>query len=211
MLKIPIKAGQITNLTDARYFAAREVNWLGFSLDTSADTLLPPQQIHAIKEWIEGPKIIIEFGLQSPEEISSAIEYLQPDAIQLSMFADPAAIKEVVSLPIFKEVVIESPDLGGLKDLLSSQSTVVDCFIIDFAKNDILYTDLSIDQRTLLKDLCSDYKLLFHWSDQPASIQQFIEQIQPHGLAMVGGEEEKVGFKSFDELDDLLDLLEIEE
>ena len=31
------------------------------------------------------------------------------------------------------------------------------------------------------------------------------------GIMMRGGEEEKVGFKSFDDLDELLDILEIEE
>jgi hypothetical protein len=36
-------------------------------------------------------------------------------------------------------------------------------------------------------------------------------QIHPLGLVLLGDEEEKVGYKSFDELDEILDFLEIEE
>lgn len=211
MLKLPIKAGQITNLTDARYFAAREVEWLGFSLDTSVDTILPPQQINAIKEWIEGPKIVIEFGLQSPEEILSAVEYLQPDAVQLSMFADPASLKQSLAIPIIKEVIIESTSLAGLQELLITQAPNVDYFLLDFAKNEVNYSKLAHNDQELLKALCLQYQLLFHMSDTVQGIEAFLGEVQPYGLALVGGEEEKVGFKSFDELDELLDILEIEE
>jgi len=84
MLKLSVKASQITNLTDARYFAAREVEWLGFNLDTGSENAIPPQQISAIKEWVEGPKIVVEFGLQSPDEIKQAVDYFDLDAIQVA-------------------------------------------------------------------------------------------------------------------------------
>ena len=49
MLKTKVKASSITNLTDARYFAAWGVNWLGFDLRQGSDTYVQPQLVHAIK------------------------------------------------------------------------------------------------------------------------------------------------------------------
>ncbi len=65
MLKTLVKASNITNLTDARYFSALEVEWLGYHLEKGAETYIEPQNIIAIKEWVEGPKTVGEFGLQS--------------------------------------------------------------------------------------------------------------------------------------------------
>jgi phosphoribosylanthranilate isomerase len=87
----------------------------------------------------------------------------------------------------------------------------VDYFLLDFAKNNIAFTALSSADQEQLKTLSQAYSLLFHWSDSIAGIQSFLDKVQPYGLALVGGEEEKVGFKSFDELDELLDFLEVEE
>jgi len=50
MLKIKVKASQITNLTDARYFAAWEVEWLGFNFDEGSAHYIPPVEMKAIKE-----------------------------------------------------------------------------------------------------------------------------------------------------------------
>ena len=66
MLKTKIKANSITNLTDARYFAAWEVEWLGFNLNPGESIAL--QQVPAIKDWVDGVKIVGELSQPSPEE-----------------------------------------------------------------------------------------------------------------------------------------------
>ncbi len=211
MLKLSVKASQITNLTDARYFAARDVEWLGFNLDVGTENAVPPQQISAIKEWVEGPKIVVEFGLQSPEEIKGAAEYLELDAVQIGMFADTKAVHQVLEIPIIKEIVVENEDLAGVKDLINAQAEWVAVFILDLTKNNIGIKDLSSDVITLLKKLCANHKVLFNINGTIEELSNFIEQVNPLGLVLMGGEEEKVGYKSYDELDDILDFLEVEE
>ena len=44
----------------------------------------------------------------------------------------------------------------------------------------------------------------------PTDLAAFVEELAPLGLSVRGGAEEKVGYKSFDELDDLFELLEVE-
>ncbi len=210
MLKYPVKASQITNLTDARYFAAREASWLGFNLDSGVEQAVSPQLISAIKEWVEGPKIVLEFGLQSPEEIKMAVEYLKIDAVQISMFADTEALFKTLSVPIIKEVVIENEDLAGIQEFINSQSQWVDIFILDLAKNDLSLQHISEETRSMLSTLCQNTKILFNINSSVEMLFLFLEQVKPLGLVLLGGDEEKVGFKSFDELDEILDRLEIE-
>ncbi|MFT5164881.1 MAG: phosphoribosylanthranilate isomerase [Saprospiraceae bacterium] len=211
MLKISVKASQITNLTDARYFAAREVEWLGFNLDTGTENAIPPQQISAIKEWVEGPKIVGEFGLQSPDEIKVIAEYLELDAIQIGLFADTESIRKVLDIPILKEIVIENEDFAGVQPLIESLSSMVEIFIFDLVKNGIKWSDLSSKAIALLKSLCAKNKILFNIDLTLEELPLFMAQIHPLGLVLLGDEEEKVGYKSFDELDEILDFLEIEE
>ena len=42
-----------------------------------------------------------------------------------------------------------------------------------------------------------------------AIFRKLIEEVRPYGISVQGGAEEKVGFKSYDELDVFFDQLEI--
>ncbi len=73
-----IKANSIQNLTDARYFAAWNVTWMGFSLEPGSEQYCAPQDVQEIKGWLVGPQFVGEFGLsQTAKEIRAAVELLQ--------------------------------------------------------------------------------------------------------------------------------------
>ena len=61
-----------------------------------------------------------------------------------------------------------------------------------------------------LKKWCAQYKIILDFSFQTDQLSELL-QLAPYAIDLKGGEEEKVGFKSYDELDDILDLLMIEE
>lgn len=83
-LKIPVKAGAISNLTDARFFAAFEVAMLGFCFDPQNENYISPQEAQAIKAWISGPKIVAEFANQDEENVLNIIDFLDVEIIQLT-------------------------------------------------------------------------------------------------------------------------------
>ena len=62
MLKLKIKANDITNLTDARYFAAKEATWLTFNFVEKTPTYIEPMTARAIFEWVEGVEIVGSAG-----------------------------------------------------------------------------------------------------------------------------------------------------
>ena len=75
MLSKIVKAGSITNLTDARFFAAYDVDFIGFNFDPKSPDYISPQNALAIKGWITGPKIVAEFANQDIENIKNIIHF----------------------------------------------------------------------------------------------------------------------------------------
>lgn len=81
-MKKIIKAGSITNLTDARFFASYGVEFIGFCFDPQSSAYLSPHEALAIKGWLHNVKIVAEFANQDAENIKSIIDYLQPDVLE---------------------------------------------------------------------------------------------------------------------------------
>lgn len=209
MLKTRIKASQVTNLTDSRYFAAREVEWLGFNLDAGTENFIHPQNIKAIKEWLEGPKIVGEFGMQDSNEIKAAIDFLGLDVIQVGMYADTGSLA-FQDITIIKEIVIEKDtDYYDLRSNLESDSANVDIFLLNYSKNKLSWSSIASKQNAL-KELCDKFKIILSIDFELDQLNEMLEKVQFYGLSLKGGEEEKVGFKSFDELDEIIDALEVE-
>jgi len=214
MLKIRIKASQISNLTDARYFAAVGAEWLGFCLDPINENFVPYQKLLGIKEWVEGPLIVGEFSLQSTEEILSMAKEINLDAIQVSPFFPISQLSALTELPTIQEVIITKDfTIDALKEFVALRKDHVQHFLFDFARNGISFNDLEkgwhgirVDSfselleelPTSIIDLSFDYEKL-------ASVAASIPLL---AMSIKGGDEEKVGFKSYDELDVLFDLLE---
>lgn len=213
MLKTKIIAGGITNLTDARYFAAREVEWLGFNLSPGSDNYIDPTQMVAIKEWVDGVKIVGAFQLGSAEEISSAATELGLDAVQLSMITPDETVRAVTSeLPIIKEIV---PDYyqndEDLKELFTAVPKGVTYFLLNLEKNSFTWQDIQAGSPfslAAIQDICRQYPVLLALNFKPAELTEILAQLPIKGLHLTGGDEEKVGFKSFDDLDEILDLLD---
>ncbi len=76
-------ASSITNLTDARYFAAREVDFLGFNFEAGTPGYLDPMYMKAMREWVEGPRIAGEFSRAAAAVVREAAEFYGLDAVLL--------------------------------------------------------------------------------------------------------------------------------
>lgn len=208
MLKIDVQASAITNLTDARYFAAREAKYLCFDL---SDGSVTPQAVAAIKEWVDGMEIVANFSAESVEEITALADDLSLDVVQLGTFYQITDIEQLASYKLAKQIIIEPQvDWQNYEAQLAQLSPFIHHFILDFQKSNITWSDLTPLQIGQLKKWCVQYKIILDLSFQTDQLPELL-QLAPHAIDLKGGEEEKVGFKSYDELDDILDLLMIEE
>jgi phosphoribosylanthranilate isomerase len=211
MLKTKIKANSITNLTDARYFAAREVEWLGFRLEPGADNSISVVAANAIAGWVDGVKIVGEFEFATPVEIRELAAKINLDAIQLGMFVAPEAAKELPGVPIFREIVVERGSVPAiLWERVEELAPWCEVFLLNFQKQGITWDDLKKDEplRNLVKDLCGKHKVILGIEADSSGLPGLVNTLHPYGLSLIGGAEEQTGVKSFDELDDILDALE---
>jgi phosphoribosylanthranilate isomerase len=207
-----VKASAITNLSDARYFAAQySVEWMGFCLEEGNDAYMPPHLIKAMKEWIEGPKIVGEFGLQSNEEILDQIQNIGLDMVQLSMFSTASAEKIRTQVPVIQEIVIEKDSTEQVVlAQINSFANQADYLLLDFEKSAWAFSELVRSQTIsldFLQRICQQFPIILSINANAIQLNSLIQSIEPQAISLKGGEEERVGYKSFDELNDLFDTI----
>lgn len=214
MLQTKVKAGAITHLTDARYFAAWEVEWLGFALSPGDGFSASAAQLMALREWVDGVNICGEFTLADADFVREAAAALSLDAVQVDMLTDADALRALQGQVVrIQEVVIEGyADFADLDALLHAHADAIEYFLLNFTKGGLTWDDLADGapvSREQLHHWAVRYPLLLdiHTGSTPPS--QLLAQLPIRGFALQGSEEEKVGFKSFDELDTFFEDLEV--
>ncbi len=213
MRNIKIKASGITNLTDARYFAAREVEWLGFRLGEDPTNSISPLAAKAIMEWVDGVKIVGEFDFVSAETIRAINDQLHFDAIQVGMFVAKAELEQLSDLTLIKEVVVEAGTrLEELEAILEENAACCTYFLLNFEKAGLGWskiTEGSPFSANDLKSILEKYPIILALEFKPDELGEVLEFLQPYALSLTGGAEEKIGVKSFDDLDEIMDQLEL--
>lgn len=194
-----VKAGGIRNLTDARYFAAREAAFLGFNLEAGTPGYLDPIYMKAIREWVEGPEIVGEFSVSSAEVVHEAASFFQLDAVQLSAgYLD--VLDELTPLKILLHLNA-CEGAGQVTAQMQAAAGKVAFFILDFSGCGALTDDPA------WVNLCEHYPVLLHLDGPVDTYEAIRARLNPAGLSFSGGEEERVGVKSFDDIEAILDSL----
>lgn len=211
MLKLKIKASQITNLTDARYFAAKEVEWLSFNFAEKTDNYIEPMRARAMFDWVEVPHIVGEFDGFEADSVNFYADNWGLKAVQIGAATE---VFNVNSDYILKEIVVESTTTADiLRGMLLPYKNIVAAFLLNFELNNLSFSDLKNDKFALnaldLSHLLAEFDIILSIDFQLVELEDIVN-LQPFGLSLEGGEEERIGVKSYDELDEIFDLLEIE-
>lgn len=204
-----ILACNIQNLTDARYFAAWEADWLVFGCDPAASDFVPPLQIAAIAEWVQGPAMAGTFGLQDALDIRLIASELKLKAIVADMATPVETLREIEGfIPVFKEIVLSPDDsTAHIESQLRTFSAVSDAFILNAWKNRVSWQDLLSSRFWPLpwvQQCCTAHPVFIAIDALPSEYGDMVQRLSPKGFCLRGGDEEKTGFKSFDELDDII-------
>ncbi|PPK87294.1 phosphoribosylanthranilate isomerase [Neolewinella xylanilytica] len=204
MLQTHLLAFGITHLTDARYFAAWNADYLSFSIGPDG---LSVEEFMAIREWVEGPTCVVEWRRGAGEPLTA--EAVKAYGITHLLLDHDAPLPDLdgESLTLIRRIPVagyqSAEDIG---ELLHATTGPV---VLDFAAGGIAYEDLAEGSPFTIGEL---QRIL---GDRPAYLHIDLEAEDAdaaaavfHGLALRGSSEEKVGYKSFDDLDDLLEALE---
>ena len=177
MLERSIIAQNITNLTDARYFAAWGIDYVSFNMIPGSPYEMSAEKINEIKDWLEGPEVLIETQALEFDELGDGLIL---DSIYSSM-------------PLSQEVFFRTSSEELIKGLPSGK------YIIKPA------TESELKKLCAIKS--SELQGLSVYLDISDISISSINDIGHFGLVVQGGDEEKPGVKSFDDLDALYDLL----
>lgn len=196
------KASRITNLTDARYFAAKDVHFLGFNLEEGTPGYLDPVHMKAIREWVQGPQIVGEFDRTPAATVLEAAAFYGLDAVQVAQTEGLpllAPLRPILSLPA-------TADVPALQRLFEQQRPYVACFLLDFSENAGATASL-FETPAPWRQLFARYPVFLDF-DAPADVlPALLHTLQPAGLALRGGEEEQVGVKSFEAIEAVFEAL----
>lgn len=195
MTKIKVKINKVNNLTDARYFAAMGADYLGFCCNTGTEMYCSPQKIKEITDWVEGPAFVYEFdGWQDYNDIMNIISLGKPNAVHLGAFAN---YEDPFGTPVFKDFILEN-----VKE--------ADLAAVDFPvlRSDKSFIDLSDHEKAIIKKVSIQKPIFLDINFTSIDLIGMLSDINPYGIILRGGEEEKVGFKSFEELDEIFEVLQ---
>lgn len=203
-LKTFVKVGSITNLSDARFCAGFGVDLLGFDFNPSSDNYISIEQANEIMGWVAGPTFVAEFGDMGLEEIVKLQEENKFPLIQVNTLEAASALQAkgydvILHIAVTSRQELEELSLAQVHGS-KLKHIIVDCtapqLIPDIEK--ILTTD---SLTSLIKAYDVELSQLDH-----------IIQVQPFsGIELKGSQEEKPGFKEYDELADILEALEAED
>lgn len=201
-----VKASAVTNLTDARYFAAKEVAFLGFNLEEGTDGYLDPMFMKAIREWVEGPRIIGEFSTAPFSVVREAAAFFGLDAVQVRV--DQGDLSVLDGLDLILEIPV-APDFSPehLENELRLGEPFAQHFLLDFTQHGLDWAFISKDI-DFWERICRGFPVLLAFDFSPENLPGILEALAPAGIALRGGAEEKVGVKSFDELDEVFEVLD---
>lgn len=192
------KASRITNLTDARYFAARNFQYLSFNLEENTPRYLDPIYLRSIMEWVEGPHICGEFATAPLETALEAVRFLGLHAVEVPASWPDAELEKLADVQVLLRL---GPDLTPAQAATRMQraSGRVRAFVL-------YLSDGPVDPDW--RNLFFQYPIFIHADRPTQEMLDLLNHLRPAGLDVAGGEEEQVGVKGFDELDALLDGVE---
>ena len=181
-----IYATNISNLTDARYFAALGAKWMEISTNGLKMNSI---EFNAMKEWVTGAKWVLNLGeIKSINEnsflVDSQIEYLSGS---IDNEEELGFIHLNYEKSLTPSIFETKKNRAWIINKIDFTDPTALSHLHKIARTEIIYLNIG--------GISSE------------NIVQTINTIKPKGVVFSGGSEEKIGFKSFDEIDDIIELL----
>ena len=188
-----VKLGQITNLSDARYAAGMGVDALGFCTDPNAEHYIPSNTFSDITSWINGPCFIAELGQLDKLDESYKVSFVESKST--------ATILNNVNKNILR-IIFSVDSANTIEELITRTYHNTEYTIIEIAP------DLLEEYSDTIKQLCAKYKIIISTQFNKHTIINFINNVHPFGIELLGSTEEKPGYKDYDEIGDILEVLD---
>ncbi len=189
-LKTFVRVSGINNLSDARYCAGMEVNQLGFNIEANHSNYTDPEKFKELSEWLSGVEFVGELTDKTTDVAQCIVGYAL-DAIQIESLGQvEAALATGLPVSFIADHAEEAKEAWSLADGRLSY------ILIKSSEAGSIAAELP----TLIND-----------GFNAGDLVSILDQVQPKGIVLEGGNEIRPGYKDFDALADILELLEIDD
>jgi phosphoribosylanthranilate isomerase len=197
---------EINNLSDARYCAGMGVDIIGFNLGHGQASPVSPEAVREISGWLAGVQIAGAFAGTPAEEIN---ELARQCALNLVILNASYLVDDLskIDLPVILQVEIHKDSYEKeLVQMLEIYQPHVQHFLITSPE----FQAIDDTNRQMLQELSLRFPVLLGFGLEKENVLEVLEAVKPAGIALKGGHEIKPGLKSFDDLADILETLEVE-
>jgi phosphoribosylanthranilate isomerase len=193
----------ITNLSDARFAAAADAALVGFSFDPLSANFVNPAQMMEMRAWLSGPGIVGNFGLVAPDELNRHIAEYQLEAVEVGYDVYAGYAKSLHAQTIMR-LKLSALDQAGIRHfdgdyLLLHADALFPNFTMAKANKQLLY---------LLEKACAETRCLLDIPAEATQLRSMVESLNPYGICLYGGREERPGVREFGALQEQLEVLE---
>lgn len=205
-LRTTVKVGSINNLSDARYCAGMGVDILGFCFETEDDKFVEPTIFLSISEWLSGVEYMAEFPTYTAQKIEESLEkYEKVQHLQIGNVTD-LPLLEKRDTPITLSLNASNySSLGDIADVLQQYHQQVTFFVLE-NPHELPHLTLSDALH-----LAEQYAVLLGFGITSENVLSLVDNSAIEGIALKGGDEIKPGYKDFDDLAEILEVLEVDE
>lgn len=203
-LKTFVKISGITNLSDARYCAGMYVDLIGFSLEEESEKFINPTQYNEITGWVSGVEFVGEFmTYKSSQILENLVNYPTVKWIEHDR------IEQLVELEGKGFGLIYKMDLEEVRHIeLEVAEKLNESGIIFHITSD--HEELDEDDKHAINLISENCKVILGVGITAENVNELLTDLNLYGISLTGGHEIKPGLKDFDELADILEVLELE-
>lgn len=189
-LKTFVRVSGINNLSDARYCAGMEVNELGFNIETNHANYTDRDKFKELSEWLSGVQFIGEIT-EPLTDIAQSIQGYALDAIQIENLGQ---IEAALATGL------------GVSFIAANADEAREAYSI--ANGQLAYILIYSSEAA---NIASDIPTLINDGFDTENLPAILAEVRPKGIVLEGGNEIRPGYKDFDQLADILELLEIDD
>lgn len=199
------KISGITNLSDARYCAGMYVDLIGFSLEENSEKYIAPSQFQEITGWVSGLEFVGEFdSLTADEALEVLKSYPSITWVEHTRIDDLIKLHEAGYKTIYKQDLAEVKHMEAYVASKLKEEEIL--FHITSNDDPLTASDLEI-----ISNLTKTCEVILGAGLSADNVNNLIDTLKLKGIVLEGGDEIKPGLKDFEELADILEVLEIED
>jgi phosphoribosylanthranilate isomerase len=202
-LKELVYIRDVDNLSDARYCAGMGVELIGFRLDFNQEKALDVDTFKEISNWISGVTIVGEFGDLTASQIE---EILQGSMVDYLLATNIANLEKYRSLEAKTILQINFDD--SIEQELAELNYSTEAF--DYLLITSESEELDEDAKIIMRELAQTHAVILGFGIDKQNVQTIVGELGLAGISMAGSAEIRPGYKDYDELAELLELLEID-